>query len=404
MTIRVTLINPSDRRFYLAQWDDPVTGRTKTRSTKTTVRRDAERFAARLEDELNAGTHKPAKLATWRELRERFTNEVSKAKAPRTALKTQAMFNAVERLFDPSRVDAVADAGFVSKYAAKLREEGLTEYTVRGHLSEIRKVLRWASRMGLIHAAPHIEFPRPVGRMKGRPVNDDEFGLMVKAIRLATLPRKWTSGGKIHVEERRAIPNQFVDRWNHYLVGLYLSGLRLEESLLLHWTDDSGIMVDLSGKRPMFRIQAKAQKSRQFQLLPMTPDFAKYLDETPKRERVGYVFNPVTYPRGKQEGEWRPLAHHCGRVISAIGKASGVKVNETKYASAHDLRRAFGFRWAKLVMPAVLKELMRHEAITTTMEFYVGSMAEDAADAAFRAMPTTGNTSGNTPTKKRIKP
>jgi hypothetical protein len=56
-----------------------------------------------------------------------------------------------------------------------------------------------------------------------------------------------------------------------------------------------------------------------------------------------------------------------------------------KYASAHDLRRAFGERWAARLMPAQLKELMRHESIETTLRFYVGTDAQTKADAAWAA-------------------
>jgi integrase len=52
---------------------------------------------------------------------------------------------------------------------------------------------------------------------------------------------------------------------------------------------------------------------------------------------------------------------------------------------AHDLRRAFGFRWALLVFPVVLRELMRHEDIATTMKYYVGQNAEATADAIWAA-------------------
>ncbi len=38
----------------------------------------------------------------------------------------------------------------------------------------------------------------------------------------------------------------------------------------------------------------------------------------------------------------------------------------------HDLRRSFGERWATRVMPQVLMELMRHESIEATMNYYVG--------------------------------
>ena len=51
------------------------------------------------------------------------------------------------------------------------------------------------------------------------------------------------------------------------------------------------------------------------------------------------------------------------------------------YASAHDLRRSFGFRWAKRVMPLILQKLMRHADITTTMEFYVTQNEAQTAEA-----------------------
>ena len=78
---------------------------------------------------------------------------------------------------------------------------------------------------------------------------------------------------------------------------------------------------------------------------------------------------------------------------------AGVKVHESdtakvKYASAHDLRRSFGERWAMRVMPHVLQQLMRHESIETTMKFYVGRNAETTADALWAAV--AGNTLGNT--------
>ena len=55
-----------------------------------------------------------------------------------------------------------------------------------------------------------------------------------------------------------------------------------------------------------------------------------------------------------------------------------------KHASAHDLRRGFGFRWSRRIMPAVLKELMRHADIKTTMDFYVGTEAEETARMLYR--------------------
>jgi integrase len=98
-------------------------------------------------------------------------------------------------------------------------------------------------------------------------------------------------------------------------------------------------------------------------------------------------------------------------LVSKIGKAAGVKVatkttvdaktgervEVIKYASAHDLRRSFGERWATRIMPAVLQALMRHESIETTLRYYVGRNAQNTARVLWEAHKKAvgGNTSGN---------
>ncbi len=376
--IRVTLINPADRRFWQAQWDDPITGKTKTRSTKTTIKREAERFAGRLEDELNAGTYKPLLQLTWAEFRERYINEVSSTKRPKTRLKTEAMFNAVEELLSPKFLSAFADASTISKYAEKLKK-GRKPDTVDGHLREIRKVLRWAVRMNMLREMPHIEFPGGLAGMKGRPITAEEFDRMKDAVK------------------KSEMACGCFDEWMHFIKGLWLSGLRLDEAMLLHWTDCTHLAVDFSHRRPMFRIRSASDKGGKDRLLPMAPDFAEFLKQTPMKDRHGLVFNPLTRGPAHDKTLRRPTTNHAGRVVSDFGAIAKIKVNESKFASSHDLRRAFGVRWAKLVMPKILQELMRHADIKTTMKYYVGAMAEDAADAVWQAMQRSGNSSGNSP-------
>ena len=57
--------------------------------------------------------------------------------------------------------------------------------------------------------------------------------------------------------------------------------------------------ADLAGKRPAFRILAEGQKSGRDEVLPMTPDFAQCLLQTPEDERHGRVFKLVR-ERGRQ--------------------------------------------------------------------------------------------------------
>lgn len=125
-------------------------------------------------------------------------------------------------------------------------------------------------------------------------------------------------------------------------------------------------------KLPCLRILAEAEKGFRDRRLPLTPDFAEYVDQTPCADRTN---------------EWFKVAQlglrldTVSKIVSAIGKKAGVIVSreQGKFASAHDLRRAFGNCWAPRVMPVVLQQLMRHESIDTTMKYYV---AQDASEIA----------------------
>lgn len=55
--IKVSIYRRTGGKHFQAKWIDPASGRTKQKSTKTNIRREAERFAARLEKELNNGTY-----------------------------------------------------------------------------------------------------------------------------------------------------------------------------------------------------------------------------------------------------------------------------------------------------------------------------------------------------------
>jgi hypothetical protein len=76
------------------------------------------------------------------------------------------------------------------------------------------------------------------------------------------------------------------------------------------------------------------------------------------------------------------------------------RTGKVKYASAHDLRRSYGNRWAKKVMPAVLQKLMRHESIETTMGYYVDLDADELAEDLYQACENgQGGTVLGTPMK-----
>ena len=95
-------------------------------------------------------------------------------------------------------------------------------------------MLSWGVRMGLLAKLPSIEIPRRAkGQklMKGRPITGEEFERM-----LAKVPD--------------VVGEAAATSWTHYLNGLWHSGLRLAESLELHWDRDDKLCVDLSASGP----------------------------------------------------------------------------------------------------------------------------------------------------------
>ena len=68
-----------------------------------------------------------------------------------------------------------------------------------------------------------------------------------------------------------------------------------------------------------------------------------------------------------------------------------------------DLRRAFGTRWARVLIPNQLQELMRRASISTTMTFYVEEPISDIEAATDRGF-TQGASKSADPTASPFQP
>lgn len=401
--IRVSIFRRTGGKFFQAKWTDPASGRTKQKSTKTNIRREAERFAARLEKELNDGTYFKQIKTKWSTFRERYETEVVPGLAERTAEKISTAFNHVERILNPNMVTQV-DANGISKIVKELRKQKLADISIKTYLAHLRSALNWATTMGLIQQTPifpKFKRARAVKIMKGRPITADEFQSILEAVPEVIKVNTNFNGGEKKKET-------VVSSWKFYLLGLWFSGLRLTESLNLSWDSDEGLMIDLHTHRfPMLRIRAEAEKGNKDRLMPIVPEFAEFLLNVPEEHRTGFVFNPLHERTLYQR--LTPLA--VSKKIVDIGEAAKIVVSEKgnrdretgelkpRYASAHDLRRAFGARWSTRVMPLHLMELMRHESMETTLKFYVGRDAEKAAEAVWNTVAKVGDVSGDTDQK-----
>ena len=320
--IKVSVFRRDGQKIYYMQYRDPVTGDKVRRSTRKMTKRDAERTAAKWEAELIEGRAK--KLLgrmPWTEFRQLYEDEVVASLAERTDDKITSVFNVLERTIKPTRLSDLNESN-LSRYQAELRGQGRAETTIKGHLAHILAALNWANDKKLVGDVPTVKMPKRARKgkvMKGRPITTEEFERMLAATPKAIFP----DGCRVREDRKPRI----AESWKFYIEGLWWSGLRLEESTELHWTDRSKLCVlDLDGRQPMLWIPGELEKGNQDRILPMAPEFAEFLRNVPECEREGYVFNPLAR---RHRYASRLSAHNVMLVVGKIGReAIAVKPND----------------------------------------------------------------------------
>lgn len=382
--IVVNLFQPKRKKFIHCYWTDPVTGSRSICSTGTTKQREAERFRAQKEIELNDESDQVNANATWELAADRYEAENLASRAKKTLAKFKGTRRKWEEHVNP-KLCKVINASLVSRFQSKLRSENLAESTIKGHLAHLKACFGWLNRMGFLKRMPTFDMPKRTDKMRGRDITEEEFDRICEAL----------NAKKKNFHE---IPTALRPEWKRFLTGLWWSGLRLGEALKLRW-DSGEIQVNISGppEKPVVRlkIQANVDKSTQFRILPIAPEFAAFLLQTPPAERRGRVFRPIV---PGQVGEMR--LDTCSKFIERLGRQAGIIEYERpgktpdaptvkKYASAHSFRRAFGARWVKRRMrPQELRILMRHKDIKTTMTFY-GDTDAETVEVAFASLEVT---------------
>ena len=374
--IRVSIFKRVDRDVYYMQYRDPVTGHKVRRGTGEVKRRDAEREAGKWERELREGNGHYGGRISWEQFRIRYEDVGLDGLADRTIKKAIGVLRVFERTIGVQRLSDISTE-LLNEYATRLRKKSRSENTIKSHLGHIRAALNWAVENKLLHSCPKVPMPkraRNIDVLRGRPLTDEEFHVL-----LSVVPQ-----GLKAMNSGTAASPETIESWRFYLRGLWWSGLRLEESLELHWTDRGRLcVIDLDDDDPTLWVPADKEKGNRLREIPLAPEFAALLRKVTIRE--GFVFNPTTQRPGRYG---RLRGQQVGRTVCRIGKLAEIEVSPGKYASAHDLRRSFGDRWAQRVQTAVLMELMRHRSITTTMKFYVGRNAKQTSKLLRQSMGT----------------
>jgi integrase len=381
-TYTVWVVRYPDRPAFVLQWKDSD-GRRKSRSSgvidtgRAADRRLAEQKARELEKELSIGLDVLPSAMLWADFRSRYETQHVAGLSKASAAKIGTVCGLIEAAGITLVKDVTADR--IARIVASVRDSGASESTLKSYVGTMRAMLRWGVARKYLPECPTLPTIRRAKKggggslMKGRPITGEEFDRMLDAVPAV-------------VGEKNA------PAWQRYLRGLYLSGLRLAEGVDLWWDRDDRITPVLPRPgtgRPAFRILGELEKGNTDRLLPMAPEFAMFLLETPESERTGPVF--ALAKRRKKSQPYTP--EEVGKIVSKIGRRAGVVVKDSddtgrrKFASAHDLRRSFGDRWSIRVMPAVLQRMMRHASIETTMRYYVGHNATKTSEVAWSAVP-----------------
>ncbi|MBS0205541.1 MAG: site-specific integrase [Planctomycetes bacterium] len=241
-------------------------------------------------------------------------------------------------------------------------------------MAHVLAALNWANLQNWLPNAPKVRKIKTSKHdaMKGRPITEDEFKGM-----LAAVPS--------------VVGDEAAESWRYTLRGLKESGLRINELMNVSWDKPRTIKpIWQDGLHPVLEIPAAMQKNNRDQEIPLLPGFESLLLETPTELRSGWIFEPKSLQLrlGRGIRHQRPNADWVGRIISRIGKAANIVVEEAdpktghpeKYASAHDLRRTCGERLRESgVPPLVISRVMRHSSWETTQRHYApGNVESDA--------------------------
>jgi integrase len=335
----------NDRPALVLQWIDPATGKRKSRSAGTADPKAAEAARVDLESDLNNNRYLAADRMPWSRFRELFETEYLAGRREGTAKAYRNTLDLFERLCRPRDLRGVNER-IVSAFAAGLRKErgragggGMQASSVKGRLSTLRAVLRWAADQRLIPACP--KFPAvKVPRKRPQPVPTEAFEKL-----LAKAPD---------------------GQWRAFLLCGWLAGLRRNEALLLEWAEaDKAPWLDLGRNRII--LPAEFVKGAEDQWVPIDPVLRAALEALPRQGKRVFRF---AWP-----GAGTPLSPSGVSLwLGRLAKDAGVRMN------MRSLRRGFGCRHAAKVPAQVLQRLMRHASISTTVAFYanVDAAVEEA--------------------------
>ena len=324
----------------------------------------------------------------WEHFREEYRKHHLSTLRDNTVCDIECRLDLAERIMKPKTLGDLGQPEVLLRLQTRLlngeesrRKMPRSSHTVRGYIASVLAALNWAYELRWLPDRPQIKKIKTSKQkvMKGRPISEAEFRRMLDSTPDVVGPAAAAS-------------------WRFILRGLWNSALRIDELMHVSWDKPGTIRpVWLTDKSPLLEIPASMQKNDTEQTIPLLPWFEDVLLEVEQEQRTGWVFSPASLQLklGRGARHSRPKADWVARIISRIGKAAGIVVEEAnaktgrpeKYASAHDLRRSCGERLRNSgVPPLLICRVMRHSSWETTRRHYAPGDVQNEAETLRRIL------------------
>lgn len=347
--------NQKSPYWYVRYWElrpDGRTWREVWKSTKTTVKKEAEQIRRKIERELDAGRRYDADMP-WVDFVQEFLEKHTSRKADRTQDTYKLCLDTFTETAKPKRLSDIG-LGMLEDYANARIAEGSSGPTVNKEIRHLRAALRWALRREYVNKLPDFSavFVR-VDQKQPITIPEEDFLAMLKALQdpelvLQKRPRDW---------------------WRVFLYVAYYLGLRRSEILGLAWDRVSFDTLEV-------HVSALTSKGRKDRVIPMAPELAQVLREW--RASQG---------NDKSREEVLPWPYDTYRQLyldwHAIQKAAGIPEDQ-HYVPKNCRSSCASGLIAAGVPTVVVKDFLGHGTVTTTEKFYINTKPAMRAAALAR--------------------